>query len=141
MRKTNLLAAGALTLAAVFAMSDIATAQGRGRQKPRQVPETGVEKVPTPADAAGEALLEQMTSRSSEGLVEVVHADGTVSVDLQGRFMNVMVATPTADGGHTIACATGHEALKHATAGATGKTAVQKARRAAAPTTPARELK
>jgi hypothetical protein len=107
-----------LTLAAVFGMSGIAVAQGRGKQKPRQVPQTGVEKVPTPADLAGEAALEQMTSRSSEGLVEVVHPDGSVSLDLQGRFMNVLIAAVREDGTHTASCEVGHQALKRATAGA-----------------------
>ena len=117
MRKTGIRSAGALTLAALFTASAIVAAQKPGKQKPRQVPHTGVETVvQTPADVAGEAVLEQMTSRSSQGLVEVVHADGTVSMDLQGRFMNVMLATPATEGGLTVSCETGPEALKHAKA-------------------------
>src|SRR5215213_10027789 len=115
MSKPGIRSAGTLALAAFFTTTAIVAAQKPGKQKPRQVPQTGVEAVvPTPADVAGEALLEQMTSRSSEGLVEVVHPDGTVSVDLQGRFMNVMLATAATDGALTVSCETGPEALKHA---------------------------
>lgn len=35
---------------------------------------------------------------SADGLVQVKHADGSVSMDLQGRFQNVTVARLTADG-------------------------------------------
>ena len=82
------------------------------KQKPQQVLPTGAEDtvLPTAAEARAEQALEQMTSRSTEGLQAVEHADGTVSVDLEGRFMNVLVATPTAGGGHSVSCATGHEA-------------------------------
>lgn len=147
MGKTGWRRASGLTLAALFGMSSIVAAQKPAKQKPRQVPQTDVETAApmTPAQAAGEALLEQMTSRSSEGLVELVHPDGTVSMDLQGRFMSVMVATPTAAGGHTVDCQTGHEALKHATADRTAKAIkVQKAPRALTPapaTTAIREIK
>ena len=141
MRKTGLLGASALTLAAVFGMSGMVAAQRPGKQKPRQVPETGVEKVQTPADVAGEALLEQMTSRSSADLVEVVRADGAVAMDLEGRFMNVMLATPTADGGMAIACETGAEALKNAAS--PGRPATDRTTPAAPVSAPtaARELK
>jgi hypothetical protein len=118
MRKTGLRTAGAFALAAVFGMSGIVAAQKPGKQKPRQVPETGVERVPTPADVAGEALLEQMTSRSTAGLVPVVSADGTISLDLEGRFMNVMLAVPGTGGELTLACETGPEALKRGKAAA-----------------------
>jgi hypothetical protein len=141
MGNTGLRRAGALTLAALFGMSAVVAAQKPGKQKPRQVPHTGVEKVQTPADVAGEALLEQMTSRSSAGLVELVHGDGTVSMDLQGRFMSVMLATPTEDGGLAVSCETGPEALKHAT-GSRPAMPVNAGRTTTAPTTnTARELK
>src|ERR1051325_9939895 len=37
-------------------------------------------------------------TKTPEGLVEVQHADGTVSMDLQGRFQNVTVAKKNDDG-------------------------------------------
>jgi phage-related tail protein len=108
-------AAGAFTVAAVMALSTTADAQQQRKQKgkPRQVPDTGVEEsVPTQTDAEAEARLEEMTSRSSEGLVEVAHPTGAVSLDLQGRFMSVMVFAPGADGRQRATCDTGVAALK-----------------------------
>jgi hypothetical protein len=106
-----------LTVAVLLALSTTADAQqqqDKRKQKPRQVPDTGVEEVvpATPATEAVEALFEEMTSRSSEGLVEVEHADGTVSMDLQGRFMSVMMVAPGAGGEQRILCVTGDEMLR-----------------------------
>lgn len=146
MVKTGWRSASVLTLAAVIGMTGAVGAQKPNKQKPRQIPQTDVPPaVPVPAtDAAGEELLEQMTSRSAEGLVEVVIADGTVLMDLQGRFMSVMVATPQAGGGQTIACETGHDALTHATAKPIAASKGQKAKAVAPPaptTVPVRETK
>ena len=126
-----------MVTSATFLLADVAGAQSKskGKGKPQQVVPTGAEDSPlAPADPAGEARLEEMTSRSSEGLVEVEHADGSKSIDLQGRFMSVMVA---ADGGKTASCHTSHEAVKQAqamaskpVAGAKGK----QSRRIATPT-------
>lgn len=82
------------------------------KQKPQQVVPTGAEDtaVPTADEVLADLELEQMTSRSTEGLEAVEHPDGTVSVDLEGRFMSVVVATPNAAGGHTVSCATGQHA-------------------------------
>jgi hypothetical protein len=118
------------------------SAQKPNKQKPRQIPQTDLPPVvpATAVEAAGEARLEQMTSQSSEGLVQVVHADGAVSMDLEGRFMSVMLATANADGTHTVSCETGHEALKHAAASPAAKK--DKSKPAAPPAvTFSRELK
>jgi hypothetical protein len=82
--------------------------KGRKKGRPHQVVPTGAEdaKAPTPADLAAEAELERITSRSDEGLVEVLHADGTVSVDLEGRFQHVLVKSSGADGSASYACST-----------------------------------
>lgn len=48
--------------------------------------------------------LKRMINKSSEGLVEVQHADGSVSVDLQGRFQNVTVARVNNDESVTQSC-------------------------------------
>lgn len=53
---------------------------------------TGTEASRLLSDKARDEELSTMLSRSSKGLVPVVHPDGRVSVDLQGRFMNVSVA-------------------------------------------------
>jgi hypothetical protein len=52
-------------------------------------PETGKVEVGTGAAFEFDADTENALRRDSEGLVEVRHADGSVSVDLQGRFQSV----------------------------------------------------
>lgn len=68
-------------------------------------PEHGGARPPTPAEmAALTADLAAKLSRSSEGLTVVKHADGRKSVDLQGRFQSVSVATIGADGRPRVEC-------------------------------------
>jgi len=43
-------------------------------------------------------------NKSTDGLVQVEHADGTVEMDLQGRFQNVMIAKKNDDGSVSQAC-------------------------------------
>jgi ribosomal protein L25 (general stress protein Ctc) len=43
-------------------------------------------------------------NKSTEGLVEVRNADGSVSMDLQGRFQNVTIAKRNDDGSVSTAC-------------------------------------
>jgi hypothetical protein len=57
------------------------------------------------ADKGATAELENMLSRSTAGLHEVHHADGRVSVDLQGRFMSASVARIGDDGQVEKRCA------------------------------------
>jgi hypothetical protein len=51
-------------------------------------------------------------NKSAEGLVEVKHEDGTVSVDLQGRFQNVMLAKRNDDGSVSAECVDTPEAAQ-----------------------------
>lgn len=51
-------------------------------------------------------------NKSTEGLVEVRHEDGTVTVDLQGRFKSVMMAKKNDDGSVSNACVDTPEAAK-----------------------------
>ena len=48
--------------------------------------------------------LKGMLNKSTEGLVEEHNPDGSVSVDLQGRFQNVTVARVNQDGTVTQSC-------------------------------------
>lgn len=51
------------------------------------------------------ALAEQLEgNRTSDGLVQEKHEDGTVAVDLQGRFQNVTLAKRNDDGSVSAAC-------------------------------------
>jgi len=49
-------------------------------------------------------------NKSTEGLVEVKHADGSVEMDLQGRFQNVTIAKKNDDGSVSAACVDSPEA-------------------------------
>ena len=48
--------------------------------------------------------LKKMVNQSTEGLVEVRHPNGSVSVDLKGRFQNVTVARVNKDGSVSQSC-------------------------------------
>ncbi len=48
--------------------------------------------------------LKVVLNRSTEGLVEVQHEDGSASMDLQGRFQNVEVARINEDGTLSQSC-------------------------------------
>lgn len=67
--------------------------------------QTGKMKELTPEEARKLAAgLKQMVNQSTEGLVQVQHADGSVSMDLEGRFQNVTVARVNEDGSVTQSC-------------------------------------
>jgi hypothetical protein len=96
-------------------------------QLPRQVLDTGVDEATAPAAAArslarsaaptGEQLVQQLiesTSESDEGLTTQVLSNGAEAVDLEGRFMSVVIATPAKDGGYVLSCDTGESAVEHA---------------------------
>lgn len=48
--------------------------------------------------------IKQLVNQSTDGLVPVHHADGSVSMDLQGRFQSIAVAKKTEDGKFTESC-------------------------------------
>lgn len=48
--------------------------------------------------------IRQLVNPTTEGLVEVRHANGGVSMDLQGHFQNVSVAKRESDGSITQSC-------------------------------------
>jgi hypothetical protein len=63
---------------------------------------------PAAAQAAqdeAQRLAEQLEgNKATDGLVQEKQADGTVSVDLQGRFQNVTLAKKNDDGSVSAAC-------------------------------------
>jgi hypothetical protein len=68
-------------------------------------PETGQIKPLTPQEAKQLADgLKVMLNRSSKGLVQKRHPDGSVAMDLEGRFQNVAVARINEDGSVTQSC-------------------------------------
>lgn len=48
--------------------------------------------------------LKPMLNQSTEGLKQVQHPDGSVSMDLEGRFQNVTLAQKNSDGSLSQAC-------------------------------------
>jgi hypothetical protein len=107
--------------AGVFAvLATAAGAQdGHRRQRPQQVPPSGAEDSAqqlAPESDEGARTLDAITSRSIEGLVFEKRADGTVGLDLQGRFMQVLTAAPDGSGHVGVVCRTGSGAAATATA-------------------------
>jgi hypothetical protein len=67
--------------------------------------ESGQQRPLTAAEAKVLAQgLAQLINQSTEGLVQVKHANGMVSMDLQGRFQNVLLAKREADGTVSQSC-------------------------------------
>jgi hypothetical protein len=50
------------------------------------------------------AAMKKMANQSTEGLSQVQHEDGSVSMDLGDRFQNVTIARQTKDGSVTTSC-------------------------------------
>ena len=73
--------------------------------------ETGETRPLTGAEAQKLADgLKKLVNQSTEGLVQVRQADGTVSMDLQGRFQNVLLARIEANGALVQGCVDSIEA-------------------------------
>ena len=66
---------------------------------------TGQKRPLTPGESQQLAEgIKTLVDQSTDGLKEVQHKDGSVSIDLEGRFQNVMLATQNEDGTVTQAC-------------------------------------
>jgi hypothetical protein len=81
------------------------------RRRPVQVPDTGVEAPAqtAPDEGLGVRTLDALTNRSIEGLTFEYRDNGTIGLDLQGRFQNVMLASIGPDGRVDMSCVTdGH---------------------------------
>jgi hypothetical protein len=67
--------------------------------------QTGQVRPLTPEEARRLAEgIKQLVNQSTEGLVQVHHSNGMVSMNLQGRFQNVSLAKKEADGSISQAC-------------------------------------
>ena len=77
-------------------------------------PDTGNTRKPTDAESQQLAQeLKAIVNDSHEGLTPVELPNGAVAIDLEGRFMNVSVATIAGDGKLSLGCAsTLREALE-----------------------------
>ena len=71
------------------------------------------------SQADAQALAEQLEgNKATEGLVQEKHEDGTVTVDLQGRFQNVTMAKKNDDGTVSASCVDTPEAARAFLSGA-----------------------
>ena len=77
----------------------------------QQDPQAGQIRPLTQEEAQALATaLKQLANPSSDGLKSVEHADGSVSMDLNGRFQNVTLARRNTDGSITQSCVDNPEA-------------------------------
>jgi hypothetical protein len=78
-------------------------------------PETGKLGMPTPEQLEDLSDLQQpQIDHSDAGLVEVHHPDGSVSIDLQGRFQEYATVRIGPDGKMTYQCVDGEDNAKRA---------------------------
>lgn len=67
--------------------------------------QTGQTRPLTPEEARLLAQgIKELVNQSTEGLVQVHHANGSVSMNLQGRFQSVLLAKKEADGTISQSC-------------------------------------
>jgi len=115
--------AGITVLSKQLTSANASPSQSAGSEAPKYVtvkvggqdvqvdPQTGQIKPLSPEEAKHLADgLKPMFNRSMEGLKQVRHADGSLSMDLQGRFQNVAVARRNADGTVEQSCVDNPEA-------------------------------
>jgi hypothetical protein len=75
-------------------------------------PATGQVQAPTPDEAAILASMQRMLSRDTTALQPVYGANGMISIDLQGTFMNVAMATIDEDGNVVHSCVSHERELR-----------------------------
>jgi len=92
------------TPTAATEIAPAATAPGEAALRAYIDPETGEMTVGVTSDAtlSLDPATQNALRRDSEGLVPVRHADGSVSVNLQGRYQSVSVIHITEDGTRII---------------------------------------
>jgi hypothetical protein len=93
---------GVLLALLAFALYPGGTALAKGSQQNQSVGQ-GRPLTPEEAQKVAEGI-KLLVNQSTEGLVQVQRADGSVSMDLQGRFQNVTVAKKEADGSVSQSC-------------------------------------
>ena len=129
-RRTRLVRAGIFASVLIVAGAVTAIAKYESRQPVINAPaqpasnfvtvEVGGKKLRVNASTLQQGPLTQDQSqqiadalkdnKSTDGLVQVQHANGTVEMDLQGRFQNVMLAKKNDDGSVSEACVDSSEA-------------------------------
>jgi hypothetical protein len=78
--------------------------------KKLQVNAQALQQGPLTQDQAQQIADALKDNKSTEGLVQVQNSNGSVSVDLQGRFQNIVLARKNDDGSISQACVDNAEA-------------------------------
>jgi hypothetical protein len=93
---------------ALVLLAGNALAEDQGRSQ-SPVPANDAERSSSgvPAARKGRERHFSITSRSTEGLSVEKRGDGTIGLDLQGRFMYVLTAVPDEGGNLQVSCHTG----------------------------------
>lgn len=97
----------ATALAALGASTAFAAEPARSPTEPGAAPAAAAAPVTTLSPeqrAALRARLAELLRQDSEGLRSALHADGAVSLELDGRYQHAIVARPTAGGRPELAC-------------------------------------
>ena len=122
LRRGVLLAAGVVLGLAMLTPAQAAQDEKKAKKgKPQQVVPTGAEDAgapPSAAEAEGDANLEQMLDRSTEGLQVIRLDNGVELVDLEGRFMHVSTVLTRGDGSSVKSCVSSKVDLQKAKAAA-----------------------
>ena len=94
--------------------SPLVPARGMASMRAYLNPETGkIETGPSPAVVQFDSDTEQALRRDATGLTEEHRADGSVLIDLQGRFESVSMVHRTADGKKVITCTDDRQRAKN----------------------------
>ena len=81
------------------------TLSARATVQDKSVPQTTPIQEITPEEAQKlTEAVKPMVSKSTDGLVESIDADGGVAIDVKDRFQNVTVARRNADGSISYSC-------------------------------------
>jgi hypothetical protein len=117
------------TTAASAPRSNFVTREVAGRKL--QLNAQTLQQGPLTQDQAQQIAAALKDNQSSDGLVQVQNSDGSVGMDLQGRFQNVILAKKNADGSVDQACVDNSEAASAFLKDSTTGTGSASARRAA----------
>ena len=98
------------TVAISAPRSNFVTVEVAGKKL--QVNAQTLQQGPLTQDQAQQIAAALKDNQSSEGLVRVQNPDGSISIDLQGRFQNVILARKNNDGTVEQACVDNAEAAK-----------------------------
>ena len=101
------LIAAALTVA----VPGVAFAQSSDAGSERAPATSTPAPLPTREQILSDPFLRNALSRSTEGLEVVRRSDGSLMVDLQGRFQSISTARIDSEGGVEIGCAETHDSL------------------------------